>query len=166
MSNAVNDFLMGGSGASAKFEQPGDLIAGTITAMRTEQQTNFKTGQAKFWDNGNKIEQLVISVQTEQRESPDDDGIRNLYVKGSAKVGSQSSHDAVRTAVQNAGAKSLDVGGWLSLAFIGEEAATQRGLSPRKLWQAQYQAPNPATAFLNQTPAPYASEIANHLTVL
>ena len=152
MSDAVNDFLMGGAGASAKFDYPGDTVAGTITAMRTEQQTDYKTGQPKFWDNGNKVEQLVIGLQTDLREDGDDDGIRNLYIKGSAKIGSQSSHDAVRAAVQASGAKTLDVGGWLALSFIGEESPSQRGLSPRKLWQAQYRAPDPAAGFLNANP--------------
>jgi|SRR5690625_3474034 len=158
MTNAT-DFLLGGAGKSAKFEAIGDSISGTITASpEVRQQTDLATGKPKTWDDGHPIYQLVVSLQTTQRDpdDPDDDGVRNLYVKGSKKAGSKSLHDAVAQAVRSSGARGLEIGGTLTVKFVGERAPETRGFNPAKQYEATYTPPSNA-AFLgtdDAAPAP------------
>lgn len=142
MSNDANDFLLGGGGKSAKFENIGDTVTGRIVSTEVRQQTDIKTGEPLTWENGDPRMQLVVTLATDQRDDEDDDGHRAVYVKGSKAGGSQSMHDAVRTAVQTARAKGLEAGGTLTVSYVGAEPAKQRGMSDRKLWQASYTAPD------------------------
>lgn len=138
------DFLMGGGGASAKFENIGDTVTGTIVSTAVRQQTDMATGAPLVWDNGDPRMQLVVSLQTDIRDDTDDDGVRAIYVKGSKAPGSKSLHDAVRAAVQDAHAKGLEPGGTLTVSYIGTEPAKTRGFNDRKLWAARYTAPDHA----------------------
>lgn len=147
--SSPNDFLLGGGNKSAGFDDVGDSISGTITSEpEVRQQTDIKSGQPVTWDNGDPKLQLVVSLQTTQRDpsDPDDDGIRNVYVKGSKKTGSKSIHDAVATAVRASGTDGLAVGGTLTVKFVGEEASQTRGFNPRKLYEATYVPPAPGAA--------------------
>lgn len=142
----ATDFLLGGGGASAKFDHPGDTVTGTITHSEVTAQTDIQSGQPLKWDDGSTRMQLVVSLQTDQRDpsNPDDDGVRKVYVKGSKKVGSKSLHDAVASAVRNAGAKGLEPGGTLTVTHTGTEPAKTRGFNDRKLYEATYAAPDKA----------------------
>jgi hypothetical protein len=161
MTNPVDQFLLGGGGASAKFDTIGDSVTGVIISTDVQQQTDITTGAPLTWDNGDPRQQLVVRLQTSQRDpdNPDDDGTRAVYVKGSKKTGTRSMHDAVATAVRAAGGKGLEEGGTLTVKFVGEEPPSQRGLSPRKLWEATYVQPDRAAqsgTFLGTT-APQAT---------
>jgi hypothetical protein len=144
----VNDFLLGGGGASAKFDNIGDTVTGTITVTpELRQQTDFATKKPQFWDDGEPKMQVVVNLATDQRDPSvdDDDGQRNIYIKGQMQ-------QATRDALKAAGAKGLEVGGTLTVAFIGTEP-TNAG-SPKKLYAVSYV---PAAAnFVNgqQAPAP------------
>jgi hypothetical protein len=133
--------LMGGGTRSAKFEHPGDKISGEILSVETKQQTDLKDGSPKFWDNGDPMWQVVVTLQTEQRDpdDADDDGKRAIYVKGSMKYASTAK--AIADAVRTAGAKTLEVGGTLAVAYTGDGEATSRGFNPPKLYSAAYKAP-------------------------
>jgi hypothetical protein len=146
MTNPADQFLLGGGGSSAKFDHIGDSVTGVIISTDVQQQTDITTGAPLTWDNGDPRQQLVVRLQTNQRdpENRDDDGVRAVYVKGSKKAGTRSMHDAVATAVRAAGGKGLEEGGTLTVKFVGEEPPSQRGLSPRKLWEATYVQPDRA----------------------
>ena len=145
-----NRFLMGGGGKSAKFEQPNDEVVGTlIDAGEMRQQTDIKDGKPLFWDDGSPKMQLVLQLQTELREDPEDDGVRNLYVKGGFK--NPTLQKAVADAVRAAGAKGLQAGGTLRVRFTGTGQASQ-GMSPPKFYVAKYDPP--AQTFLQQPQAP------------
>jgi hypothetical protein len=144
MNNPADEFLLGGGGSSAKFENLGDSVTGTIVSTQVQQQTDIATGVPLTWDNGDARQQLVVRLQTDQRDGDDDDGIRAVYVKGSKKAGTQSMHDAVATAVRAAGGKGLEEGGTLTVTFVGEEPPVTRGMSARKLWSASYVQPDRA----------------------
>jgi hypothetical protein len=145
---SADDFLMGGGGApSAKFPTPGTVIGGRITEKPTvEQQRDIKTGEKKFWSDGNPMMQLVVTVQTDQRdpEIDEDDGRRRLFVKGQMK-------NAIADAVRTAGARGLEVGGTLTVTYTHDGQVTQRGFSAPKQYRAEYVAA--ATTALN-TPDP------------
>lgn len=145
----VTDFLLGSGGASAKFENLGDTVTGTITVTpELRQQTDFKTKKPKFWDDGEPMMQVVVSLATDQRDPAveDDDGQRNVYIKGQMQ-------QATRDALKAAGAKGLEPGGTLTVAFIGTEP-TDAG-SPKKLYAVSYV---PAAAnFVNGSNQPAAA---------
>lgn len=145
---SADDFLMGGGGApSAKFPTPGTTLSGRITERPTvEQQRDIKDGSKKFWSDGNPMMQLVVTVQTDERDPQleEDDGRRRLFVKGQLK-------NAIADAVRTAGARGLEVGGTLTVTYTHDGTATQRGFNPPKQYTAQYVA---AAANALHTPDP------------
>lgn len=156
MSNDPNAFLLGGGGKSAKFETVGDTITGTIVAPpELRQQTDLASGKPKTWDNGDPVMQLVIKLQTNEREDTEDDGVRNLYVSGGFKRASLQK--AVADAVRTAKANGLAVGGTLSVKFTGEEPPATKGFSPAKLYAAKYTPPT--DAFLNEPAEPAKASV-------
>lgn len=164
------EFLMGGGGTSARFENIGDRVTGTITVTpEIKQQTDPQTGKPSFWDNGDPKMQLIVTLATDQRDDTveDDDGTRRLFVKGKMQY-------AIRDAVKTAGAKGLEVGGRLTVTHTGLGDAPFKGASRAKLYAADYvsaanvalaapeptQAPQPATpAPLQQVPAQLATTV-------
>ena len=133
--------LLGGGTPSAKFENVGDKVSGEIINVETKQQTDLKDGTPKTWDDGSPMWQVVVTLQTDERdpEITDDEGRRAIYVKGSMKYASMAK--AVADAVRASGAKTLEVGGTLAVQFTGEGEATSRGFNPPKLYAAAYKAP-------------------------
>lgn len=162
MSMTADDFFAGGT-PSAKFDSVGTTVAGTITRVgEPMQQKDFTTGAPKTWDDGRPMMQLPVDVQTDLRdpEISHDDGTRTLYIRGELQK-------AVRTAVRQAGAIGLRVGGRLSVTYTGDGQAKQRGMNPPKLFSATYTPPAAAKAdaFLGDqqpaaTPAPAAARPA------
>jgi len=149
----ANSFLMGGGGApTAKFPTPGTTIGGRITEPpKVEQQRDIKTGEQKFWSNGDPMMQMVVTIQTDQRDPglEDDDGRRRIFVKGQMK-------NAVADAVRAAGARGLEVGGTLHVRYTHDGEATQRGFSPPKQYAAKY-VPAAVNELDTPTPAPAAA---------
>jgi hypothetical protein len=129
-----NAFLMGGGAKSAKFDNEGDKVVGTILDMQVKQQTDIKTGSPRTWDNGDPMMQLVVTLQTDARDDEDDDGQRTLYVKGQMQR-------AVQDAVRKAGARGLAEGGRLGVKFVSTAEPKQRGFNGAKQYAAQYEAP-------------------------
>lgn len=149
---SADDFLMGGGGApTAKFPTPGTAVGGRITEKPTvEQQRDISTGDKKFWSDGNPMMQLVVTVQTEERDPQieEDDGRRRLFIKGQMK-------NAVADAVRAAGGRGLEVGGILTVTYSHDGTASQRGFNPPKQYAATYALA--ATVALN-TPDPAAGQ--------
>jgi hypothetical protein len=136
-----NAFLMATGGKSAKFPEVGATVRGEILDMVVSQQTDMKSGAPKFWDNGDPMRQLVITLQTDERDADDadDDGIRKLYLKGGNKP--TTSQGAVAAAVKKSGASALERGGTLALKYTGDGEPSQRGFNPPKLYAAKYEPP-------------------------
>lgn len=147
MSKDINDFLFGGGGAAAKFESEGDMVSGTIISCELKPQTDMETGAELHWANGDTRMQLVVRLQTDERDSAreDDDGVRTVYAKGGNyevdKGQGKSMKDAIADAVKKAGSRSLTEGGTLKVAFTGMGKKTNRGYSAPKLYTAQYKEP-------------------------
>lgn len=140
----ANSWLMGGAVPSAKFDAHGDTVKGTITETpELRQQTDFDSGDPLFWDDGKPKMQLVVTLATDQRDpsNPEDEGTRRLYVKGKMQ-------QAVASAIRKCGAKGLEVGGTLTIAYVGDDEPKKRGMSGAKLYLAEYA--SPAAAFLAQ----------------
>lgn len=140
MSIDANELLMGGGSKAARFDGIGVTVTGVIEDVTAKQQTDFTTGDLKFWPNGDPMYQVLVRLQTSEREDGDDDGVRTLYVKG------KSLTNAVRDAVRKAGGRGLEVGGTLTVAYIGDGPQERKGINPPKLYTAEYAKPNPAAA--------------------
>lgn len=144
MSMSADDFFAGGT-PSARFDTVGVTVAGPITRVgEPMQQRDFTTGAPKVWDDGRPMMQLPVDVKTDMRdpEISNDDGTRALYVRGEMQK-------AIRTAVRQAGAPGLRVGGHLSVTYSGDGQVKQRGMNPPKLYTAVYTPPaTGADAFL------------------
>lgn len=143
--NTAEDFLFGGGGKSAKFETLGDMVVGIIESCEVSQQTSMEDNTPLTWPDGSPRNQLVITLQTDERDGEDDDGVRRVFAKGGkwevAKGDGTSMKDAIADAVRKAGAKSLDTGARLTVAFTGLGKSKNRGYSAPKLYKAKYEPP-------------------------
>lgn len=76
------DSILSGGGATAKFDAPGDTYVGEIQSIEVRQVNDYDTGKPSFWDDGRPQEQIVVTIATSEQTGPDDDGNRNIYIKG------------------------------------------------------------------------------------
>ena len=140
MSDDVNDFLFAEGGKSFKFTKIGDTVKGTVVKAKVGQQTSID-GQKLTWDDGSPRKQLVVTLQTDDQDNDDDDGVRMIYAKGGnfevAKGEGTSMRNAIADAVKDAGADKLEPGDELAVCYTGESKA-RRGYSPAKLYVAGF----------------------------
>ena len=80
----------------------GESVTGVIAEATVRQVNDFTTGKPKFWDDGNPVNQVVVSIDTDLRDDADDTGERTLYIK---TWGSQ--WKALKEAVRVLGAHQL-----------------------------------------------------------
>lgn len=131
---------------SAKFNNIGDTIEGEILSISEPMQAReYQTGEPSFWKTGRPKMQVAIKLATTQRdpEVEGDDGTRNLWVLDDFGLNDYSMLDAVRRAVEAAGASDLEVGGRLAIQFYGTDPASKNPQNPRKLYTGRY-TPAPA----------------------
>lgn len=150
----AEEFLMGSGVKSAKFETIGTTVTGTIAQQPdVQQQTDFDTGEPKFWSDSKPMLQLRVVLNTSQRDpaDPKDDGQRAVYIKGQLQK-------AVQQAVRTSGAKGLEVGGTLVVTFVSEEPNSRGRGNPKKVYSASYRAPDGLAAVAE--PAPPAAAAA------
>jgi hypothetical protein len=140
MSDDVNDFLFQGGARSFPFKNYGDTCRGTIVEMEKRQQTDID-GNLLFWPDGKKREQIVFTLQTTERESEDDDGLRTIYAKGGryevAQGEGQSMRDAIADAVKDAKASRIEIGDELAVGYTGTGKA-KKGYTAPKLYAASF----------------------------
>jgi hypothetical protein len=136
MSTIVEALLAGGPPA-LKFDTLGVVHSGRITAVEARQQTDYDNGTPMVYADGNPMMQIIVDLDTDQRDPsiPDDDGSRRAYIKGQML-------SAARSAVKQAGARSLLPGGTLTVAWIGEGVAKNARFNKPKIYQVTYVAPS------------------------
>lgn len=131
---------------SAKFKNIGDQVEGEILSISEPMQAReYGTREPSFWKTGRPKMQVAIELATTQRDSEieGDDGTRNLWVLDDFGLNDYSMLDAVRRAVEAAGASDLEVGGRLAIQFYGTDPASKNPQNPRKLYTGRY-TPAPA----------------------
>lgn len=149
----VDQLLAGGGGApGAKFVNVGDMVQGEIISARTQQQTDVKTGDPKFFKSGDPMMEMVITIQTDERrpDIEDDDGRRSIYAKGSANR--KGILDGLRTALKGTtGLRTREkhgVGGQIVVKYTGDGQRSAPGFSPPKNYAVGYKAPIEAAVSL------------------
>ena len=151
------DFFAPRASHSWKFTNPGDTHTGTITEVGDARQaTEFGSNEPAFWDREKTRPkmQVAITLDTAERDPQDanDTGKRTLWVVEDGRSGSILS--AIRQAVHQAGAGTIDIGGQLTVAFSGFDPNSKNPANPRKIYSASYVPPAPAGGmFTNQAPA-------------
>ncbi|MGW9345559.1 hypothetical protein ACWGR3_28820 [Streptomyces albidoflavus] len=131
--------LFNSSSKGLKFDVVGVTHTGTVKAApRERQQTKFGSQDPDFWPNGDPKMQILVDLQTDQREDPNDDGTRTLY------VASGNLKRAISDAIRNAGASDLLPGGVLTVQYVGNDPASKNPANPAKMYAAQYTAPTSA----------------------
>lgn len=151
------DFFAPRASHSWKFTNPGDTHTGTITEVSDARQaTEFGSNEPAFWDREKTRPkmQVAVTLDTTERDPQDanDTGNRTLWVVEDGRSGSILS--AIRQAVHQAGAGTIDIGGQLTVAFSGFDPNSKNPANPRKIYSASYVPPAPAGGmFTNQAPA-------------
>ena len=151
------DFFAPRASHSWKFTNPGDTHAGTITEVSDARQaTEFGSNEPAYWDREKTRPkmQVAVTLDTAERDPQDanDTGKRTLWVVEDGRSGSILS--AIRQAVHQAGAGTIDIGGQLTVAFSGFDPNSKNPANPRKIYSASYVPPAPAGGmFTSQAPA-------------
>lgn len=169
------DFFAPRASHSWKFTNPGDTHTGTITEVSDARQaTEFGSNEPAYWDREKTRPkmQVAVTLDTAERDPQDanDTGKRTLWVVEDGRSGSILS--AIRQAVHQAGAGTIDIGGQLTVTFSGFDPNSKNPANPRKIYSASYVPPAPAGGmFTNQAaaqpaapapaaPAPVAQPVA------
>ncbi len=144
-----DDFLFGPKIPSANFSQAGNSVTGIISDLKVNQQTDLKTGELKTWPSGDPMMQLVVTLDTDQRDPDldDDDGRRRVFVKGKRLT------EATRNAVKAAGVKKLDLRGTLTVTYVRDGVPENKGINAPKEYAVTYMPPatNTTSDFLGVT---------------
>lgn len=151
------DFFAPRASHSWKFTNPGDTHTGTITEVSDARQaTEYGSNELAYWDKERTRPkmQVAVTLDTTERDPQDanDTGKRTLWVVEDGRSGSILS--AIRQAVHQAGAGTIDIGGQLTVAFSGFDPNSKNPANPRKVYSASYVPPAPAGGmFTSQAPA-------------
>ena len=154
------DFFAPRASHSWKFTNPGDTHTGTITEVSDARQaTEYGSNELAYWDKERTRPkmQVAVTLDTAERDPQDanDTGKRTLWVVEDGRSGSILS--AIRQAVHQAGAGTIDIGGQLTVTFSGFDPNSKNPANPRKIYAASYVPPAPAGGmFTSQAPAPVA----------
>ena len=158
------DFFAPRASHSWKFTNPGDTHTGTITEVSDARQASeFGSNEPAYWDREKTRPkmQVAVTLDTAERDPQDanDTGKRTLWVVEDGRSGSILS--AIRQAVHQAGAGTIDIGGQLTVTFSGFDPNSKNPANPRKIYSASYVPPAPAGGmFPNQAPAQPAAASA------
>lgn len=159
---AAFEFFAPRASHSWKFTNPGDTHTGTITEVGDARQASeFGSNEPAYWDREKTRPkmQVAVTLDTAERDPQDasDTGKRTLWVVEDGRSGSILS--AIRQAVHQAGAGTIDIGGQLTVAFSGFDPNSKNPQNPRKVYTAAYVPPAPAGGmFTSQAPAQPAQQ--------
>ncbi|WP_404285407.1 hypothetical protein [Glutamicibacter arilaitensis] len=147
------------SSSSAKFETPGQVVAGQITEIGEPfHATKFGSSEKDSWPSGDPKMKVSVTLKTQERDQadPNDEGLRSIYMTVSGTEGGQLW--AIKQALRAANVKDLAVGGHLAVRFAGFDPESKNPQNPKKMYQAQYTPPAGGGAFstepAQQAPAP------------
>lgn len=149
----ANQLLLGSAGGrGASFPRVGTIVKGKVLSEpEAREQTEPATGEVKRFKDGAAKMQVLIRLQTDLREDPEDDGVRTVYAKGQMLK-------AIGRAMQEVKARKIEPDGFLEVGLVGEEPPTIRGFNPTKLYAARYTPPAANTLLSAAAEAPAATD--------
>lgn len=127
---------------SLKFETIGTTHTGKLIEIGApQQQTEYESNAPAFWDKDTKTRpmmQIAFRLETAQRdpEDPSDDGVRKVYATINAKQGS------IYHAINKALIGHDQLGGQLTVSYVGDDPESKNPRNPRKLYEAVYAPPS------------------------
>lgn len=135
--NDANMLLSGPKQPIARFDAIGDSVSGALLDAEVAPVTS-PTGEVQTDANGNAKQQIIYTLQTDERdpEIEDDDGQRRVFAKW-----------AIQRAISNCLAEmglsrqGLQEGGILTITHSGTQPASKRGYNDIKLYEASYSPP-------------------------
>jgi hypothetical protein len=150
-----NDLIMGGGTKAAAFLTVGTVVRGEILRQRVTQMRKFKTNELRFWPDGQPMEQVIYTLQTDERDptNEDDDGQRDLFID------TKNKKEAMRAAAVAAGVTRIEVGGYVAMQYTGNDPNGQNPDNLPKLYYAEYRPPAAGAGVVN-APAPLAPPAA------
>jgi hypothetical protein len=142
--NAVDDFLFstGIPGVFKKGDEFGKRVSGRVVNAEVKQATDID-GKPKFFDSGEPRMELVIDLQTDERDPAieGDDGVRRIYASGGKYVAAEGTgvamRDAIAKAMKDAGLTSLNETVKLTVAYSGLGVQDRAGYSQPRLYVAK-----------------------------
>lgn len=80
--DALNEAFTGGTRWAITGEtENGVEVGGVILSAEVQQVRDFDTQEPQFWQDGNPMNEVVIEVQTDERDGENDRGVRAHHVK-------------------------------------------------------------------------------------
>lgn len=80
--DALNEAFAGGTRWAITGEtENGVEVGGVILSAEVQQVRDFDTQEPQFWQDGNPMNEVVIEVQTDERDGENDKGVRAHHVK-------------------------------------------------------------------------------------
>jgi hypothetical protein len=139
----ADDLLSGSSSHPSLFTKddgPGTRKGGVVLSLpRSQQQTDFDTGEPLNWSNGQPMMMAVVDLQHDSFVNDDNpEGVRSAYLRFNIL-------NAVRKALKDSGAQGVRPGGQLYITYTGNGVA-QGKKNPPKLYAAEYIPPSQADA--------------------
>jgi hypothetical protein len=134
---------------AAKGYGKGTFRGGQVLSKTISDQTEMGNGKVRTWGDGSPRKQMVLLLQTSERADPQDNGQRQLFIKGDLPR-------ACREAFQAQGASDIEIGSWVYAAWVDDKAAKTAGHNPSKVYQVVYARPgqpDPMPAPAQVTPA-------------
>lgn len=147
----ANALLMSGGIKAEKYDHIGAVVGGTILSAKEDYEYEMelqngkwvRNGEIRKWKNSNEPKkQLVITVQTELREDPNDDGRRLMFLD-SYRI------PALREAVKASGGKGLAIGA--TIAKRWDSGSGEPG--DPKVYSVGYTAPATGAESMMSAPA-------------
>ena len=135
--NEVDDFLGGPGLFFARFPDIGDTVSGVVCRQPYVTEQVDMNGDVKRYEDGNPMKMLVVPIEVEDGREV------CLAVKGSLDPASKSMRAAITAALNEADAR-LQVGGRLTVVYIGDGEPARPGFFAPKQYRASYEKPRGA----------------------
>jgi len=123
------DMYEGGGAKGQSWPKVGTTVEGEICALRLKQLPKFGTQAPEVWEDGSAKLTPIVTVQTAAREDADDDGRRDVYLRGGAYTAFRA---ALREAYRSAPSDADLVGAELKLRYASDQKSGKG--QPRKVF--------------------------------
>lgn len=149
----TQDLINSSASAPAAFTKHtpvGTSVTGTVLAKTVRQTRNYQTDEPEFWDaeQTQPKQQIVLTVQTPERNNEADDGGRSIFVKWWG-----SNREEFVKAIRASGAKDVEVGGTLTVVYSHDVPSDNPKFNDAKIHVYTYVPPSATAGLIGQDQA-------------